>query len=75
MLAKDLLIFFVFSRVQVVFCFCFFFPIAMFQTASVSWKRVLHMSGVLIFIYDAPVFMAATLGTPLDHLAPVAGMD
>ena len=31
------------------------------------------MSGVLIFIYDVPVFMAATLGTPLDHLALMAG--
>lgn len=31
------------------------------------------MSGVLIFIYDVPVFMAATLGTPLDHLALVDG--
>ena len=45
----------------------------MFQTASVSWKGALHMSGVLIFIYDVPVFMAATLGTPLDHLALVDG--
>ena len=45
----------------------------MFQTASVSWKGTLHMSGILVFISDAPVFMAATLGTPLNHLALVAG--
>ena len=45
----------------------------MLQDASISQRELLHVSGALVFSSGVLVFVAATQGMVLDHLALVVG--
>ena len=49
-------------------------PSATLQSANVSWREALYMSGALVFISGASVFAAAAQGRALDYLVARAGI-
>lgn len=47
-------------------------PSANLQNLSVFWKGDLYVSGTVAFLSGVLIFVAASLGITLDHLALVA---
>lgn len=47
-------------------------PSAILQSASVSWREALHISGTLVLTSASTLILSAALGMPLDCLALIA---